>query len=55
MWALSRIEHALDGFEEGQERYRQRLAEYMQALASCQSRRCGAFACADKLAEKDAA
>jgi len=50
--AISRLEHALDGFEEERERYRQRLAEYQRRLSSYQSRQGGAFAFADELAEK---
>lgn len=50
--AISRLEHALDGFEEERERYRQRLEEYRRRLASYQSRKDGTFAFADELAEK---
>ncbi|MFK4260054.1 lactate dehydrogenase, partial [Agrobacterium tumefaciens] len=50
--AISRLEHALDGFEEERERYRQRLEEYRRRLASYQSRQGGTFALADELAEK---
>ncbi|OMP72183.1 DEAD/DEAH box helicase family protein [Agrobacterium tumefaciens] len=50
--AISRLEHALDGFEEERERYRQRLEEYRRHLASYQSRQGGTFAFADELAEK---
>jgi len=50
--AVSRLEHALDGFEEERERYRQRLEEYRRRLASYQSRQGGSFAFADELAEK---
>lgn len=50
--AISRVEHALDGFELERERYRQRLEEYRHRLASYQSRQGGTFAFADELAEK---
>lgn len=50
--AISRLEHALDGFEEERERYRRRLEEYRHRLASYQSRQGGTFAFADELAEK---
>lgn len=50
--AISRLEHALNGFEEERERYRQRLEEYLRRLASYQSRQGGTFAFADELAEK---
>lgn len=50
--AISRLEHALDGFEEERERYRLRLAEYQRRLSSYQSRQGGTFAFADELAEK---
>ncbi|SSC64705.1 DEAD/DEAH box helicase family protein [Ciceribacter selenitireducens] len=50
--AISRLEHALDGFEGERERYCQRLAEYQRRLSSYQSRHGGTFAFADELAEK---
>ena len=50
--AISRLEHALDGFEEERERYRQRLEEYRRRLASYQSRQAGEFGFADELADK---
>ncbi|NTA83925.1 DEAD/DEAH box helicase family protein [Agrobacterium tumefaciens] len=50
--AISRLEHALDGFEEERERYRHRLEEYRRRLVSYQSRQGGTFAFADELAEK---
>jgi len=50
--AISRLEHALSGFEEERERYRLRLAEYQRRLSSYQSRQGGTFAFADELAEK---
>ncbi|KJF65685.1 lactate dehydrogenase [Rhizobium nepotum] len=50
--AISRLEHALVGFEEERERYRLRLEEYRRRLASYQSRQGGSFAFADELAEK---
>ena len=50
--AISRLEHALDGFDEERERYRQRLKEYRRRLTSYQSRQAGAFTFSDELAEK---
>ncbi|QTG17292.1 DEAD/DEAH box helicase family protein (plasmid) [Agrobacterium tumefaciens] len=50
--AISRLEHALDGFEQERERYRQRLEEYRRRLTSYQSRQGGAFSFADELTEK---
>ena len=50
--AVSRLEHALDGFEEERERYRQRLEEYRRRLVSYQSRQAGEFGFADDLADK---
>ncbi|THK36767.1 lactate dehydrogenase [Ensifer sp. MPMI2T] len=50
--AISRLEHALAGFEEEHERYRQRLEEYRRRLTSYQSRQGGSFAFVDELAEK---
>lgn len=50
--AVSRLEHALVGFEEERERYRQRLDDYRRRLASYQSRQGGSFAFIDELAEK---
>ncbi|MBB2687790.1 UNVERIFIED_ORG: N12 class adenine-specific DNA methylase/adenine-specific DNA methylase [Rhizobium etli] len=50
--AVSRLEHALDGFEEEQDRYRQRLQEAQRRLASYRSREGGGFAFAEELAEK---
>jgi hypothetical protein len=50
--AVSRLEHALSGFEEDQERYRQRLADVQRRLVSYRSRDGGAFAFAEELAEK---
>jgi hypothetical protein len=50
--AISRLEHALDGFEEERYRYRQRLEDYQRRLASYQSRQGGSFAFTDELAEK---
>jgi hypothetical protein len=50
--AISRLEHALGGFEEERERYRLRLDEYQRRLSSYQSRQGGTFAFADELAEK---
>lgn len=50
--AISRLEHALDGFEEERERYRHRLDEAHRRHASYRSREGGTFAFADELAEK---
>lgn len=50
--AISRLEHALDGFEEERERYRLRLEEYSHRLASYQSRRGGEFGFASELVDK---
>ncbi|CVI64327.1 lactate dehydrogenase (plasmid) [Agrobacterium leguminum] len=50
--AISRVEHALDGFDEERERYRQRLNEYRHRLVSYQSRQSGSFAFTDELAQK---
>ncbi len=50
--AISRLEHALDGFEEERSRYRQRLEEYRRRLSSYQSRQGGEFGFADELADK---
>ncbi|PDS54376.1 lactate dehydrogenase [Rhizobium anhuiense] len=50
--AISRLEHALDGFEEERERHRHRLEEAHRRLISYRSREGGTFAFADELAEK---
>ncbi|RWJ81360.1 MAG: lactate dehydrogenase [Mesorhizobium sp.] len=50
--AVSRLERVLSGFEEEQERYRQRLADARRRLASYQSREGGEFAFARELADK---
>lgn len=50
--AISRIEHALDGFEEERERYRLRLDDYRRRLSSYQSRQGGSFPFTDELTEK---
>ncbi|MCZ7940343.1 DEAD/DEAH box helicase family protein [Agrobacterium salinitolerans] len=50
--AISRLEHALDGFEEERERYRHRLDDAHRRLVSYRSREGGTFAFADELAEK---
>ncbi len=50
--AISRLEHALGGFEEERERYRLRLEESHRRLASYRSREGGSFAFAGELAEK---
>ncbi|OWO92939.1 lactate dehydrogenase [Rhizobium esperanzae] len=50
--ATSRLEHALDGFDEEQERYRHRLHDAQRRLASYRSREGGLFAFSEELAEK---
>ncbi|UWU26202.1 N-6 DNA methylase (plasmid) [Rhizobium sp. CB3060] len=50
--AISRLERALDGFEEERSRYHQRLGDYRCRLASYQSRQGGEFAFAGELADK---
>ncbi|MBP2449808.1 DEAD/DEAH box helicase family protein [Rhizobium leguminosarum] len=50
--AISRLEHALDGFEEERERYRQRLADAHRRVASYRSREGAEFAFASELTEK---
>jgi hypothetical protein len=50
--AISRVEHALGGFEEEQQRYCRRLEEAHRRLASYRSRQGGVFAFADELKEK---
>ncbi|WP_188348490.1 MULTISPECIES: DEAD/DEAH box helicase family protein [Rhizobium/Agrobacterium group] len=50
--AVSRLEHALVGFEEERERYRQRLEEGRRRLASYQSRQAGEFGFGDELTDK---
>ncbi|MNI15881.1 hypothetical protein D3C73_691940 [compost metagenome] len=50
--AISRLEHALDGFEEEQRRYRQRLDDAERRLASYRSRDGGAFTFTDELTAK---
>ncbi len=50
--AVARLEHALSGFGEEQERYRQRLADARRRLASYQCRDGGEFAFAGELADK---
>ncbi|ULJ82749.1 DEAD/DEAH box helicase family protein (plasmid) [Rhizobium sp. C104] len=50
--AVSRLEHALGGFEEERERYRHRLVESRRRLASYQSRLGGVFAFSGELADK---
>ncbi|GGG16651.1 lactate dehydrogenase [Rhizobium wenxiniae] len=50
--AISRLEHALDGFEEERGHYLSRLDDYRRRLASYTSRQGGEFAFADELAEK---
>ncbi|MUZ74797.1 lactate dehydrogenase [Agrobacterium vitis] len=50
--AISRLEHALDGFGDEQQRYRQQLDSAERRLASDRSRDGGTFAFADELADK---
>lgn len=50
--AISRLEHALDGFEEERDRYRHRLETGRRLLASYRTREGGSFAFADELAQK---
>lgn len=50
--AISRLEHALNGFDDEQEHYRQRVQEAERRLASYRSREGGLFAFAGELAEK---
>ncbi len=50
--AISRLEHALSGFDEERVRYRQRLEEYRRRLTSYQSRQSGEFAFGEELADK---
>ncbi|MBP1886591.1 DEAD/DEAH box helicase family protein [Sinorhizobium mexicanum] len=50
--AVSRLEHALDGFDGEQDRYRQRLQDAHKRLASYHSREGAAFAFAEELADK---
>ncbi|PVE50650.1 DEAD/DEAH box helicase family protein [Rhizobium rhizogenes] len=50
--AISRLEHALSGFDDEQRQYRRRLEEAEQRLVSYRSRDGGTFAFADDLKEK---
>ncbi|MDR6670959.1 hypothetical protein J2X71_007250 [Rhizobium sp. 1399] len=50
--AISRLEHALEGFDDEQRQYHRRLEEAEQRLVSYRSRDGGAFAFADDLEEK---
>ncbi len=50
--AISRLEHALGGFNEEQQRFRQRLDEAHRRLASYRSREGGNFQFGDELADK---
>jgi hypothetical protein len=50
--AISRLEHALSGFDEEQHQYRRRLEEAERRLVSYRSRDGSAFAFADDLEEK---
>ncbi|MCZ7866085.1 MULTISPECIES: DEAD/DEAH box helicase family protein [Agrobacterium] len=50
--AISRLEHALSGFDEEQRQHRRRLEEAERRLVSYRSRDGGAFAFADDLKEK---
>ncbi|EXL02107.1 MAG: DEAD/DEAH box helicase family protein [Pseudaminobacter sp.] len=52
--AIARLEHALSGFEDEQERYRQRLADAERRLTSYRSRQGGEFSFSDELAAKRA-
>ncbi|OYZ79307.1 MAG: lactate dehydrogenase [Rhizobiales bacterium 24-66-13] len=52
--AVARLEHALSGFEEEQEAYRQRLTNARRGLASYQAREGGVFAFTDELEMKRA-
>jgi len=49
--AISRLEHALEGFDDEQRQYRRRLEEAERRLVSYRSRDGGAFAFADDLKE----
>ncbi len=50
--AISRLEHALEGFDEEQRQYRRRLEKAERRLDSYQSRIGGAFQFAEELGEK---
>lgn len=50
--AISRLEHALAGFEDERNLYRRRLEDYQRRLSLYQLRQGGSFAFADELAEK---
>ncbi|RWB08461.1 MAG: lactate dehydrogenase, partial [Mesorhizobium sp.] len=50
--AIARLEHALAGFEDEQERYRQRLEDAERRLTSYRSREGGEFGFSGELAEK---
>lgn len=50
--AISRLEHALEGFDDEQRQFRRRLEEAERRLVSYRSRDGGAFAFADDLKEK---
>jgi N12 class adenine-specific DNA methylase/adenine-specific DNA methylase len=50
--AVSRLEHALDRFEDERERYRHRLDEARRRLSAYRTRDGGVFAFADELADK---
>ena len=52
--AISRLEHALDGFDDERERYRHRHDDALRRLASYRSREGGLFAFAEELVEKRA-
>ena len=52
--AISRLEHALDGFAEERERYRHRRDDALRRLTSYRSRDGGTFAFAEELKEKRA-
>ncbi|WP_423752962.1 hypothetical protein [Agrobacterium tumefaciens] len=50
--AISRLEHALDGFDDEQRQYRRRLEEAERRLASYQTRTGGLFQFATELEAK---
>lgn len=50
--AIARLEYALSGFDDERERYRQRLADAGNRLASYRSRQRGEFSFSDELEEK---
>jgi hypothetical protein len=50
--AISRLDHALDRFEDGQRQYRRRLEEAERRLVSYRARDGGTICFADELADK---